>query len=72
MRLNKITCSVSFPTLQVIVQELRESGVFSSLIASAQTTLSKDKSVSIESSNSSRKLESGDVSSRKIGTYRDS
>ncbi|XP_056158378.1 glycosyltransferase-like At2g41451 [Syzygium oleosum] len=56
----------------VIVQELRESGVFSSVIASAQTTLSKDKSVSIESSNSSRKLESGDVSSRKIGTYRES
>lgn len=56
----------------VIVQGLRETGVFSSVIASAQTTLSKDKVVSIESKNSSRKLESGEVSSRKIGTNRES
>ncbi|XP_030519650.2 glycosyltransferase-like At2g41451 [Rhodamnia argentea] len=53
----------------VIVQGLRESGVFSSVIASAQET---DKIVSIENRNSSRKLESGEVSSRKIGTNKES
>ncbi|KAI6696849.1 hypothetical protein NL676_016968 [Syzygium grande] len=59
-------------TPMVIVQGLRESGVFSSVIASAQMILSKDKLVSIENSNSSTKLESGEVSSRKIGTNRES
>ncbi|KAI6696848.1 hypothetical protein NL676_016967 [Syzygium grande] len=59
-------------SIPVIVQELRESGVFSSVIASAQTTLSRDKSVSIERSNSSRKLESGDVAPQDVsGSDRD-
>ncbi|XP_010264117.1 PREDICTED: glycosyltransferase-like At2g41451 [Nelumbo nucifera] len=56
-----------------IVQGLRESGIFSSVIASAQTTLSKDKFLSsIESSNSSRVMESVAISSRKISGGRES
>ncbi|KAL0397607.1 UNVERIFIED_CONTAM: Glycosyltransferase-like KOBITO 1 [Sesamum calycinum] len=51
-----------------IIQGLRESGVFGSIIASAQGTLSKDKFLaSIESSNSSRAAESVSFHSRKIG-----
>lgn len=54
-------------TYQVIVQGLREAGVFTSVIESASTPLSKDKFLSsIESSNSTRHDESI-VSSRKIG-----
>lgn len=53
----------------VIIQSLRESGVFSSVIESAmQTSVSKDNFLkSIESSNSSREIASGVISSRKIG-----
>ncbi|XVF40828.1 hypothetical protein PTKIN_Ptkin01aG0147700 [Pterospermum kingtungense] len=52
----------------VIVQGLRESGVFSSVIANAPTTLSRDKFLaSIDSSNSSRAVPSMSFASRKIG-----
>ncbi|KAJ4846951.1 Glycosyltransferase-like KOBITO 1 [Turnera subulata] len=55
-------------TPMAIIQGLRESGVFSSVIASAQTTLSKDKFLaSIDSSNSSRAVASESVPSRKTG-----
>ncbi|KAI4348647.1 hypothetical protein L6164_009346 [Bauhinia variegata] len=52
----------------VIIQTLRESGVFSSVIAkAAQTSLSKDNFLkSVESSNSSRTSTSEVISSRKI------
>ncbi|CAL5193405.1 unnamed protein product [Lathyrus oleraceus] len=52
----------------VIMQSLRESGVFSSVIAkAAQTTISKDKFLkSVESSNSTRNDRSEMISSRKI------
>ncbi|XP_059458690.1 glycosyltransferase-like KOBITO 1 [Corylus avellana] len=51
-----------------IIQGLRESGVFSSVIASAPTTLSKEKFLSsIVSSNSSRAVASESLPSRKIG-----
>ncbi|KAM1079661.1 hypothetical protein EV1_014280 [Malus domestica] len=58
----------------VIIQGLRESGVFSSVIASAaQTNLSKDQFLSsVESSNSSRESTSGAITSRKIGKLIDS
>ncbi|PSS33539.1 Glycosyltransferase-like KOBITO [Actinidia chinensis var. chinensis] len=57
----------------VIIQGLREFGIFSSAIAAAQTTLSKDKFLlSIESSNTSRAIESMGISSRKIGNIRES
>ncbi|KAF8395760.1 hypothetical protein HHK36_019711 [Tetracentron sinense] len=56
-----------------IVQGLRESGVFSSVIASAQTALSKDKFLSsVESTNSSVTIGSKALSSRKIGGGRES
>ncbi|EEF49616.1 N-acetyltransferase, putative [Ricinus communis] len=52
----------------VIIQALRESGVFSSIIASAPSTLSKDKFLaSIKKSNSSRAVASESLPSRKIG-----
>ncbi|KAE9621668.1 hypothetical protein Lalb_Chr01g0017201 [Lupinus albus] len=53
----------------VIIQTMKESGVFSSVIAkAAETTLAKDKFLkSIDSSNSTRNARSGMVSSRKIG-----
>ncbi|KAL5543654.1 hypothetical protein UlMin_007438 [Ulmus minor] len=52
----------------VIIQGLWESGVFKSVIASAPTTLSKQKFLStIEKSNSSRALASESLPSRKIG-----
>ncbi|XP_028761403.1 glycosyltransferase-like At2g41451 [Neltuma alba] len=53
----------------VIIQSLRESGVFSSVIAKAsQATITKDNFLkSVESSNSSRTTTSGMISSRKIG-----
>ncbi|KAE9455914.1 hypothetical protein C3L33_12190, partial [Rhododendron williamsianum] len=52
----------------VIVQELRESGVFTSVVAAAHTNLSKDEFLSsIESSNTSRGIESRGISSRQIG-----
>ncbi|XVE99864.1 hypothetical protein REPUB_Repub03eG0238300 [Reevesia pubescens] len=51
-----------------IIQGLRESGVFSSVIAAAPTTLSRDKFLaSIDSSNSSRAVPSVSFASRKIG-----
>ncbi|XP_068341092.1 glycosyltransferase-like At3g57200 [Pyrus communis] len=58
----------------VIIQGLRESGVFSSVIASAaQTNLTKDQFLSsVESSNSSRESTSGAINSRKIGKLLDS
>lgn len=57
----------------VIVQGLRESGVFGTVIASAQKTLSKDKFLtSIESSNSSRDATSNVLSMRKFGKSKDS
>uniref|UniRef100_A0A5B7BEW0 Glycosyltransferase family 92 protein n=1 Tax=Davidia involucrata TaxID=16924 RepID=A0A5B7BEW0_DAVIN len=56
-----------------IIQGLRESGVFSSVIASGSTALSKDKFLaSIESSNSSRAVASKSHPSRKIGKSRES
>ncbi|KAK9291022.1 hypothetical protein L1049_009205 [Liquidambar formosana] len=52
----------------VIIQGLRQSGVFSSVIVSAQATLSKEKFLSsVESSNSSKETRSEAISSRKIG-----
>ncbi|GMY22601.1 glycosyltransferase-like KOBITO 1 [Fagus crenata] len=52
----------------VIIQGLRESGVFSSIIASAPTTLSKDKFLSsIVSSNSTRATALESLPSRRIG-----
>jgi len=53
----------------VIVQGLRESGVFTSVVAAAHANLSKDEFLSsIESSNTSRSaIESRGISSRKIG-----
>lgn len=58
---------------QAIIQGLRESGVFSSIITSAPTSLSKDKFFSsIESSNSSRAVASQSLPSRKIGRSRES
>ncbi|KAL4351438.1 hypothetical protein GQ457_06G024800 [Hibiscus cannabinus] len=52
----------------VIIQGLRDSGLFASAIQSAQTTVSKEKFLSsVESSNSSRVDEPGIISSRKIG-----
>ncbi|KAA8518080.1 hypothetical protein F0562_015554 [Nyssa sinensis] len=57
----------------VIVQGLRESGIFSSVIASVQTALSKDKFLSsTESSNTSRAIDSGGIYSRKIGKSKES
>lgn len=51
----------------VIIQGLRESGIFSSVIASAQKTLSKEKFLaSIQSSNSSRAAASESLPSRKV------
>ena len=58
--------------LQVIIQGLRNSGIFSSVISSAvQNTLAKDQFLSsVESSNSSRPIKSRVISSRKIGINR--
>lgn len=67
---DKLKC-LSF-YLQVIIQGLRNSGIFSSVISSAvQNTLAKDQFLSsAESSNSSRRIESGGLSSRKVGINR--
>ncbi|KAI3510982.1 hypothetical protein L1887_18123 [Cichorium endivia] len=52
----------------VIIEGLKESGVFASIIAKAPTTLSRDKFLaSIESSNSSRESGAHSHPSRKIG-----
>ncbi|KAJ4711564.1 glycosyltransferase-like KOBITO 1 [Melia azedarach] len=57
----------------VIIQGLRESGVFSSVVSSAQTTLSKNKFLeSIERSNSSRAVASQSLSLRKVGGSKES
>lgn len=53
----------SFLCSQVIIQGLRDSGLFGSVIQSAQTTPSKD----VKSSNTSRVDKPGMISSRKIG-----
>ncbi|KAL5760352.1 hypothetical protein ACOSP7_018864 [Xanthoceras sorbifolium] len=51
----------------VIIQGLRQSGVFTSVIASAQTTISKKKFLaSIDSSNSSRAAASQSLPSKKV------
>ena len=56
----------------VIIQGLRESGVFSSVIASVPTTISKDNFLSsIVSSNSSRAAASESLPSRRIGRSRE-
>ncbi|KAJ0099365.1 hypothetical protein Patl1_20424 [Pistacia atlantica] len=56
-----------------IIQAMRESGVFSSVIASAETGLSKEKFLSsVESSNTTRGVKSGIVSSRKVGNNSES
>ncbi|PIN02532.1 hypothetical protein CDL12_24951 [Handroanthus impetiginosus] len=56
-----------------IIQGLRDSGVFESIVASAQGSLSKDKFIaSIESSNSSRTTDSLRHISRKMGKNRES
>ncbi|XP_019185961.1 PREDICTED: glycosyltransferase-like KOBITO 1 isoform X1 [Ipomoea nil] len=57
----------------VIIQGLKESGVFGTIIASAQKSLSKDKFLaSIEKGNSSRAVASQSLPSRKIGRSQDS
>lgn len=72
-------CLCQFPDLmvmlcsQAIIQAMRESGVFSSVIALAEVSLSKDKFLSsIESSNTTRGVKSGIVSSRKMGDNNES
>ncbi|KAK6140400.1 hypothetical protein DH2020_025857 [Rehmannia glutinosa] len=56
-----------------IIQGLRESGIFASIIASGQGSLSKDNFLaSIESSNSSRTTSSVSLKSRKMGRSRES
>lgn len=56
---------------QVIIQGLRESGVFASVIASAQTNLSRKKFLaSIEKSNTTRAVPSESLPSRKVSTSR--
>ncbi|KAL9409038.1 hypothetical protein AB3S75_047429 [Citrus x aurantiifolia] len=52
----------------IITQGLWESGIFASVIASANTTLSKDKILSVESRNNTRESKSV-KSSRKIGGF---
>ncbi|KAL9409047.1 hypothetical protein AB3S75_047436 [Citrus x aurantiifolia] len=53
----------------IITQGLRESGIYTSVIASANTTLSKDKILSsVESSNNTQESKSVN-SSRKIGGF---
>ncbi|XWS74730.1 hypothetical protein CRYUN_Cryun01aG0022800 [Craigia yunnanensis] len=55
-----------------IIQGLRESGIFSSVVATAPTTLTRDKFLaSIDSSNSSRAVPSVSFASRKIGRSRE-
>ncbi|XP_022764927.1 glycosyltransferase-like KOBITO 1 [Durio zibethinus] len=55
-----------------IIQGLRESGVFTSVIETAPTTLSRDMFLaSIDSSNSSRAVPSVSLASRKIGRSRE-
>lgn len=61
---------ISFPLLmfQTIIQGLRESSIFGSVIASAQGSLSTDKFLaSVESSNSFRAVDSVLHLSRKMG-----
>ncbi|KAJ4969605.1 hypothetical protein NE237_002704 [Protea cynaroides] len=56
-------------TPMAIIKGLRESGAFSAVIASAQTTLSKEKFLSsVESSNSTRSTGPKVISSRKFGS----
>lgn len=58
---------------QVIIQGLREAGIFSSVITSAQPSLSKDKFLaSIEKSNSTKAVSSQSLPSRKIGRNQES
>lgn len=54
--------------VQVIIQGLRESGVFDSVITSASETQSKEKFLSsITSSNSSKAIASQSLPSRRVG-----
>ena len=56
---------------QALIQGLRESGVFSSIIQSAPTTLSRDKFLaSVDSSNSSRIVSSESMQSRNTNNSR--
>ncbi|WCJ39004.1 Glycosyltransferase-like KOBITO 1 [Euphorbia peplus] len=56
----------------VIIQALRESGLFSSIISSAPTTISKDKFLaSIEKNNSTRAVASESLPSRKMNRTRE-
>ncbi|KAJ1378591.1 hypothetical protein SESBI_47677 [Sesbania bispinosa] len=59
-------------TPMVIIQSLRESGVFSSVIASAPTLSKEIFLLSIDSSNSSRAVASVSLPSRKIGRTKES
>ncbi|OIW21252.1 hypothetical protein TanjilG_31182 [Lupinus angustifolius] len=56
----------------VIIQSLRESGVFSSIIASAPKLSKENFLLSIDSSNSTRAVASVSLPSRKIGRTKDS
>ncbi|RDX77385.1 Glycosyltransferase-like KOBITO 1 [Mucuna pruriens] len=56
----------------VIIQSLRESGVFSSVIASAPTLSKENFLQSIDSSNSSRAIASITLPSRKAGRTKES
>lgn len=70
MEVSIVLCNFRFfcVLFQVIIEGLRESGVFSSVIASAPTTLSRDKFLaSIERSNSSRAAASQSLPIRKSG-----
>ncbi|KHG03375.1 Glucan endo-1,3-beta-glucosidase B [Gossypium arboreum] len=60
---NCVNCNGGGNASLVIIQGLRDSGLFGSVIQSAQTTLSKE----IKSSNTSRVDKPGMISSRKIG-----
>lgn len=62
---------IRFPPLfgQVIIQGLRESGIFDSVTASASETHAKEKFLSsITTSNSSKAVASQSLPSRRVGT----
>lgn len=69
---NKVPSDKVVKTMfQAIIQGLRESDVFSSVIASAPSALSKEKFfLSIDSSNSSKAVASESLPSRKLGRSR--
>ncbi|KAK6140504.1 hypothetical protein DH2020_025751 [Rehmannia glutinosa] len=70
---NCFDCNRGGDAKLTIIQGLRESGIFASIIASGQGSLSKDNFLaSIESSNSSRTTSSVSLKSRKMGRSRES